>query len=544
MTSRSWIVRSVVVFVLVAAATIVAGVAAPPSGTVEASNQPRQVATSPTTGVTYTLMHSCMTQWPSGTASQPQQDAIAQLQVFRDGELVIEINDSVSSRSTDERLSFQRQLSVLDGDQDNIEYRLRDAFSGPGLPDFGPVFLTLVPEPCPDYSPNERGSFVPIPPQRVLDTRPDSPVNHTAGKPAAGSSLDIPASNMPDRPDDVLAVSLTVTLTQPERPLFAQVYPKDSAEPGGSSNVNTNGGDVANGAVVPVAADGSISVYTDGSTHVIVDINGYFVSAPGMATSGRLETIEPSRVFDTRPDLAVNYSGAKPGPGSTTTVDLTAEESGLPDGATAAVVNITVTRTSATGFVQTAASGALVPGASSVLNVTRVGQDVAGLTIVPVSPDGKIDVYTLGGADIIVDLFGWFTGDDAEASESGLFVPLSPERYFDSRREESLNVGSSTSDASGCCGSAALSHVSIEDDASAVFLNVTAIGRGGLGYVRVGGDNSSTFSTVNFEATGDVANAALVPFTGNFAIAQLTVDGQEFARRVALAVDISGYFTN
>lgn len=545
MTSHTWAARSIAVS-LVAAAVILVGVVAAPSGSVGATNQRRVEATSPVTGVTYTLIHSCMTQWPSATASQPTRDVATKLEVVRNGEVFRSVNDSISSRSNDNRLNFQRKNTPLDGGQGGISYRLRDAFIDDGA-NFGAPFLTLVPEPCPDYAPDERGSFTPIPPQRVLDTRPANAVNHTGGKPGAGSSLKIPAAAMPDRPAGVLAVSLTITMAQPDGPSFAQVYPAGIATPGASSNVNTTGRgvNVANGAVVPVAADGSISVFTSGSTHVLIDINGYFIAQSAAVSSGRLETIDPKRVFDTRPASTLNFSGAKPGPRSTTTVDLTAEDSGLPDGAVAAVVNITVTRTSGTGFVQTAASGDLTVGESSVLNVTRLSQTVAGFTIVPVSPDGKIDVYTLGGSDIIVDLFGWFTGADAAASESGLFVPLAPERTFDSRRAGSMNPNTFTSDANGCCSGsdAGIGHTSIADNASAVFLNVTAVGRGGAGFVRVGGLSSSTFSTVNFQASGAVANAALVPFRATSSTLQISAAGQRFARAVALAVDISGYFT-
>ena len=400
------------------------------------------------------------------------------LQIVRNGEVLREISDSVDSRFDDNRLNFQRLDLPPTDSTDGITYRIRDGFSAD---QFGPAFMTITPDSCPDYADDERGAFVPIPPQRVLDTRPASAVNYSGPKPAAGTSVEIPASVMPDRPDDVLAVSLTVTLVQASRRGFAQVYPAGVATPGGASNVNTPAANVnvANGAVVPVAPDGSVSVFTSGGAHLVVDVNGYFVEESAAVAAGRLETIEPIRVFDTRSDQAVNSSGTTPGSGSTTTVDLTALESGFPAGATAAVVNITATRTTGPGFVQAAAAGELVVGESSVLNVTGVNQSVAGLVIVPVSPDGAIDIFALRSADLIVDLFGWFTGNDAEASQSGLFVPLTPERLFDSRRPTSINPNTFTSDEGGCCSGsdASVGLASLVGRASAVFLNATAIGR-------------------------------------------------------------------
>ena len=76
------------VLVLVAAATLVIGVAGSPSGSVSATNQQRVTATSPTTGVTYTMIHSCMAQLPNATASTPDQTVSVQLETIKDGAVV------------------------------------------------------------------------------------------------------------------------------------------------------------------------------------------------------------------------------------------------------------------------------------------------------------------------------------------------------------------------------------------------------------------------------------------------------------------------
>ncbi len=528
---------------------MVVGSVGSPSGSVSASNQVRVSGTSPTTGVTYTMIHSCMAQMPSAIASRPGADVFVKLEFVRDGVVVRDVNDRVDNRSDDNRLDFQRRDNPSSVGTDGISFRLRDVFVSEGIATFGPPFLTLIPEPCPDYADDVRGSFAAIAPTRTLDTRPGQTVNYSGPKPAAGSSVTIPAAVMPERPVGVLAVSLTVTMVQPDAGAFAQVYPFGATTPGAASNVNAPGPgvNIANGAVVPVAADGSVSVFTSGSSHLLVDINGYFVAQVGDVSAGRLETIDPKRVFDTRDASPVNSTGAKPAPGSTTTVDLTALSSGLPSGATAAVVNITVTRTTGPGFVQAAAAGRLEVGASSVLNVSNPGQSIAGLTIVPLSAEGRIDVYTLGGADVLVDLFGWFTGDGAEASSSGLFVPLTPERIFDSRRPTSMNPNTFTGDPGGCCSGsdAALGFASLQGRASAVFVNATAIARGETGFIRIGGSSASTFSTVNHASTGAIANAALVPLLNGGTRASMGSGGAARAAvvRPALAVDITGYFT-
>ncbi len=473
---------------MIASLTVVAGATAP-SGSVSAAPDTIVSATSPTTGITYTGRYSCMEQRPSFVASRPSRLAYVKLEGVSGGSVTYSQAQYVDNRDLDSRVAFDVAGVPRDNRSSATTFQLRDTFAigqSPGA--YGPVFLTIAKPSCPDYSAGARGSFTAIAPQRVLDTRAGKQVNYTGQKPAAGASIKVPAAVMPDRPNGVIAVSLTLTVTQPSRRMFAQVYPAGLASPGASSNVNPPDAGVttANAAIVPVASDGSFSVYVNHSANVIVDINGYFVEAQGAVAAGRLQTIEPKRLLDTRASTRTNHAGGTPASGSTTTVDLTALSSGLPAGATAALVNVTVTRTTGAGYVQAAAAGELVPGTSSVLNATRPNQSVAGLSLVPLSDDGRIDLYTLRSADLIVDLIGWFTGEEATASESGLFVAIPPERIRDTRRATNLNQ-ETFGGSGGCCSSsgAVLGYTGVGGLASAVVLNVTAID-GGTTWVHHG----------------------------------------------------------
>lgn len=66
---------------------------------------------------------------------------------------------------------------------------------------------------------------------------------------------------------------------------------------------------VANAAIVPAGTSGNIDVYAINTTHLIVDINGYF--APAGAGGLSLYNLPPCRVLVTR-----NPSGAPPLTGS------------------------------------------------------------------------------------------------------------------------------------------------------------------------------------------------------------------------------------
>ncbi len=521
-------------------------IAVGPTGTVAAASQPVVSATSPTTGITYTGTYSCIEQRPSFTATRPTALSYVQLQGVANGSVVYEQSQYVDHRDADSRVAFDVAGVPRTNRQTAQTFQLRDTFAvGQSPGPWGPVFLTITPAACPDYSAGAPSRFVPIAPTRVLDTRPATAVNYSGAKPADNASVTVQATAMPERPAGVTAVSLTLTLVAPSAGGFGQVYPSGSAVPGASSNVNTAGAGVttANAAIVPVAGDGSISVFVNRSSHILVDINGYFVAQPAAVAGGRLASITPKRVFDTRSSGPVNSSGVQPASGSTTRVDLTAQTSGLPPGATAAIVNITATGTTGAGYVQAAAGGTLVPGVSSMLNIPAAGRSIAGMTIVPLAADGSIDIFTLTGTDLIVDLTGWFTSDTATASRSGLFVPVPPERIRDTRRATSLNqvtFGGS----GGCCGSSSnvLGYTAVGGLASAVVLNVTAIGGRTGGFIQIGASDRK-FSTVNFPGTGAVANAAVIPLSPTDTCCARSSMTAAFGTFPDMAVDISGYFT-
>jgi len=86
-------------------------------------------------------------------------------------------------------------------------------------------------------------------------------------------------------PSGVAAYSLNVTVI-PHGPLpFITVWP--TGQPPNVSTLNDYLGTVlANAAIVPAGTNGSISIYVTADTDLIVDINGYFVTAPAQSSAG------------------------------------------------------------------------------------------------------------------------------------------------------------------------------------------------------------------------------------------------------------------
>ena len=140
-------------------------------------------------------------------------------------------------------------------------------------------------------------------------------------------------------------MALNVTATQAEDNGFLTVYPNGQPLPV-ASNVNyTAGADVPNLVVATLGTDGSINIFSEDATHVIVDIFGWFGTN---ATNGFVAAV-PTRVFDSR-------SGPKVGAGQVVTFPVVGL-GGVPAGTPSVALNLTIDRPDAAGFASVFASG-------------------------------------------------------------------------------------------------------------------------------------------------------------------------------------------
>jgi hypothetical protein len=243
-------------------------------------------------------------------------------------------------------------------------------------------------------------TFVPLPPQRVLDTRAGGAVRRPAG-----STVTIDMT--PYVPLAASAVAVSVTTDQSDAPGFLTASPCDRPR-AEVSNVNHTAGGVRGAmAVVPLSADGTLCVFTQAAGHVIVDLQGAFV--PGDAGAG-FEPVQPAqRLLDTR-----NTGRAE------------IQSIPVPAGSAAVAVNLTATNVSSAGWLKAYPCGELPPEVSNVNYFP--GETVASLAFVPVSPEGTICVQSYVPADVIVDITGRFVDG------AGLrFVPVTPTRVLDTR---------------------------------------------------------------------------------------------------------------
>ncbi len=121
-------------------------------------------------------------------------------------------------------------------------------------------------------------TFYAVVPCRVADTRnPDGPFGGPEMEGGETRSFAIPASSC-GIPSTAAAYSMNITVV-PDGPLgYLMAWPTGAPQPFVSTLNSWDGTVVANAAIVPAGAGGAISVYTYSahSTHVIVDVNGYF----------------------------------------------------------------------------------------------------------------------------------------------------------------------------------------------------------------------------------------------------------------------------
>jgi hypothetical protein len=231
-----------------------------------------------------------------------------------------------------------------------------------------------------------------------------------------GSTIRIPVTTGTDLPGGVAdagkasAVVANVTVTEASGVGFWQVLPTGGAVLGSSSNLNINaiGQTISNQVIVPIGADGTITIYSQSGGHVLVDIAGVFTGPSSPSSSdGLFVPVTPSRLVDTRDPSNTPLTG--PIPPTTSITVLTAGRFGIPNGVAAVALNATITAAAAPGFVQVFPTGGATPGASSNINAERAGQTIANATYTSVDGSGRFSIYTQSGGQLLADVAGWFT---------------------------------------------------------------------------------------------------------------------------------------
>ncbi len=137
---------------------------------------------------------------------------------------------------------------------------------------------------------------------------------------------------------------------------------------------------------------------------------GTWVRLAGATTAGAFTALPtPVRVYDTRPGSGKPGAGTGPISGTRHGIDLTANSSGLPVDASAAMVTMAVTNTVANpaAYGQLYPDALATPPATSVINWTAANTVIATTTTTGLTA-GKVAVTIAPGANVILDLIGYW----------------------------------------------------------------------------------------------------------------------------------------
>jgi hypothetical protein len=288
-------------------------------------------------------------------------------------------------------------------------------------------------------------------PVRIADTRTGAtdPSTYQGLTLAAGGSLTI---DMPTNvPAGAGAVVVQVTAINPSASGFLTVFPAGSTNPG-TANVNfTTGQTVGNQVTVGLGTSNgneAITVYdgptTGGSVDFTVDLYGYY-SVPTATSGDAYVPLTPSRICDTRSGNPSGLSGtAAQCNGTNNTGDTLGAATALtfgvtdvgnvPTGAAAVQLNVAVTDTTASSYIQCYPAGSPPSSSTPTVNQNWVaGETLSTKALVAVGTDGDVTCYNNSGAvDLVVDVDGYFTAPGTSGGD--LFTALSsPVRLCDTR---------------------------------------------------------------------------------------------------------------
>jgi hypothetical protein len=312
------------------------------------------------------------------------------------------------------------------------------------------------------------GEYFALNPERIFDSRvPELDVDPFGAKPmdttANSSTFDVPIvglgglpefsdENLDGNDDNVLAVAISIVVIAPDKLGFLRAFGKDAPE--GTSSISNffPGQFVPNMALVRPGADGKltlrfVSPTGPGISHIAIDVFGWFSSSSYVSEEGgaRVFPVGPGRVFDSR---LPEFGAVRLGPRSVTTIPIRGAVSFDPTldpivpfdlnvvGALVNIGGINNGSQSRPTFIS-AVPGPLgldeVPSTSN-LNLLP-GQIRSVMAIVPVGPDGSIQLFNLAGdVNVTVDVVGYMMKGEDPESRAGRVVPLvSSHRVLDTR---------------------------------------------------------------------------------------------------------------
>jgi hypothetical protein len=271
--------------------------------------------------------------------------------------------------------------------------------------------------------------FYPLPqPIRLLDTRPGEQGCDAPGQPIAAGvdrmQLARRTCGSVTIPSTAMAITGNITPV-PTSTGFLTLYPSHAARPLVASSNFVAGEVVNNVFTVGLGADGAFKIHASVTTHVVVDVTGYY--APP-ATGGLYfhPLPQPIRLLETRPsETGCDAPGAPINGGTTRTQAgrVTCNSVTIPSAAQALVGNATVVNPASAGYITLFPSNASLP---LVASGNYAGGDIINTPFaVGLGADGAFKIFTTQTTHLVIDVLGYYSPDAVDANGAGqFFYPL------------------------------------------------------------------------------------------------------------------------
>jgi carbohydrate binding protein with CBM6 domain len=376
--------------------------------------------------------------------------------------------------------------------------------------------------------------YVPIAPCRLLDTRSSGPAFSSSFTQRDVAVWNAAPCGIPSNAK-VVAANFTAVVSPGGPSGLFQLYASGTTASNASAlNFDSSNSAIGNQAWVALGTNGAFHVAYNGAgagtVDLIVDVSGYFSDAPG-AASYAFQSLTSCRLYDSRtlndPLVA--------GPPRRMTV---AGSCGIPTGAAAAAISVTIPSASSEGFVQMfpsdLSSTATAAVNFKVTDLARTNGATAGFALGR-SDQIALTVGAAANANFILDTNGYFS-----SNAPAVYYPISPCRIADTRnagggiprlvsgRDQDFQI-------QGLCG--------VPIGASAAALNITSIGNDGAGHL-IGWPSGQTAPSASFMALSATritfANQSVQRLSSN--VRDLTIHPYIPGGGTDLTVDVVGYF--
>jgi hypothetical protein len=243
-------------------------------------------------------------------------------------------------------------------------------------------------------SPAGASTFTPLTPSRILNTI--SGQGAPKAQVAAGSAIAVQAGGANGIPPGITAVAIDAEAPGAAATGNLVYYADGTSRPTAAGLQFHPDGTYALTAIVPVAANGKIDIYTTAATNIVADVEGYFTAG----TSGeKFHAIGGTRLIDSRQHGGpLANGGTLPASAGTS---VAAQNPAL-------VANYVAIGGAAGGWLDVYAHGT-TRGTGSIVDY-QPSQVIDSLALSP-SSGGTVDVYNSGGGgttQAVVDCSGYF----------------------------------------------------------------------------------------------------------------------------------------